>query len=231
MPSDINEEERASTVSEINPQPSAPERTRTAPPGYINYAHGGRLEFLTDLEAYQAACIIKKVFGDLAEDEPSPAYALHDLQPLTSRASMSDREIFKTRFLDHLSKLKEYLLRRDKGIFTKYAWSPKTVLLILAAVLIALGGAIAGAATAYQLDGNVVVLLGFIWIIITIQFFYLLYNFIRRKSFLKTLDIALEKVGAFEKLDESVVSDIKRGVDRRVPKRYWKRDSFNSSHA
>ncbi|KAF3926344.1 hypothetical protein AA313_de0202056 [Arthrobotrys entomopaga] len=231
MPSDINDEERVSTVSNANSRPAAPDRTRTAPPGYINYTQGGRLEFLTDLEAYQAACIIKKVVGDLPDNEPSPAYALYDLEPLTSRASITEREIFKTRFSDHLSKLKEYLMRKDKGMFKKNAITPKTVLLVLGVALIVLGGAVAGASTAFKFDRNVVVLLGFIWIVILIQFLYLLYNYFRRRNFLRTLDTALKKVGAFEKLNEKVVADLKTGLDRRVPKRYWKRDTTSSNNA
>jgi len=127
----FNLEDEESAPATIAPPPPVASRTGAdppppPPPTYINYAPGGRLEFLKDLDAYQAACLISKVDDEPLAYEPSPAYALTDIGTSVAPGPTNDRDIFRTRCEAHLNKLRDFLKDRSRGrLFAKVAFAQK----------------------------------------------------------------------------------------------------------
>ncbi|EPS42743.1 hypothetical protein H072_3263 [Dactylellina haptotyla CBS 200.50] len=224
LTSNANDEESTGTP-EARPDP--PARSRTAPPKYINYTPGGRLEFLKDLEAYQTACLIKKVV-DIPDADPSPAYALDDINTVPAPEVTDDKEVFKIRLLHHLSRMKEYLQARRKGTVTNIAITEKSRLIISAVLLILIAGATVTWVLALKRYDSVIFVLIGLWAIIVLQALWTGHKYWQKRRMLSLINSVSVKVSAFEKLNDKTVQALKRGTDRGIPKAYW-RDVHNLS--
>ncbi|KAF3312977.1 hypothetical protein TWF173_006364 [Orbilia oligospora] len=212
--SNANDEE-AATNSPIPP----PTRTQTAPPEYTTYTPGGRFEFLKDIEAYQAACLINKVV-DFPVDDPAPAYDLDDIPNVIPSEPTDDKQIFRAKFQKKLSELKEFLQRRSNLRFTKTTISDKAMLLICAAILALIGAFVAvWAAVLHHI--TLIVTLGILWVATLIKFCLTGWRYYTKRKLLGVINVALLKVDNFERLDDRTVRGIKKGVDRAVPWSYW----------
>ncbi|KAF3160450.1 hypothetical protein TWF788_003133 [Orbilia oligospora] len=237
--SNANDEE-AATNDPIPP----PTRTPTAPPGYTTYTPGGRFEFLKDIEAYQAACLINKVV-DFPVDDPAPAYGsffyrcscleylgtrvltksshcinLDDIPNAIPSEPIDDKQIFRAKFQKKLSELKEFLQRRSNWRLTKTTLSDKDMLLICAAILTLIGVFVAvWAAVLHHI--TLIVTLGIFWVATLIKFCLTGWRYYNKRKLLGVINVALLKVDNFERLDDRIVRGIKQGVDRAVPGSYW----------
>ncbi|KAK6536175.1 hypothetical protein TWF281_000421 [Arthrobotrys megalospora] len=196
-----------------------PARSKTAPPTYIKYTPGGRLEFLKDIEAYQAACLINKVV-DSPINDPAPAYTLHDFGNPNSPEPSGDKEVFRARFQEKLTKLKESMQHRGKGVLTKKALSEKASLLICGVILVVLAGLMAAWVLLLHHVGFLI-FLGILWVATLLKFFYTGWGYYHKRRMLRAINVALEKVDMFEKLDDKTVQAIKTGVEHAVPRNYW----------
>ncbi|KAF3174560.1 hypothetical protein TWF225_004080 [Orbilia oligospora] len=212
--SNANDEE-AATNTPIPP----PTRTQTAPPGYTTYTPGGRFEFLKDIEAYQAACLINKVV-DFPVDDPAPAYDLDDIPNVIPSEPTDDKQIFRAKFQKKLSELKEFLQRRSNLRFTKTTLSDKAMLLICAAILTLIGAFVAvWAAVLHHI--TLIVTLGILWVATLIKFCLTGWRYYNKRKLLGVINVALLKVDNFERLEDRTVRGIRKGVDRTVPGSYW----------
>ncbi|KAF3122396.1 hypothetical protein TWF569_007089 [Orbilia oligospora] len=212
--SNANDEEAATNV----PIPP-PTRTQTAPPGYTTYTPGGRFEFLKDIEAYQAACLINKVV-DFPVNDPAPAYDLDDVPNVIPSEPTDDKQIFRAKFQKKLSELKEFLQRRSNLRFTKTTLSDKAMLLICAAILTLIGAFVAvWAAVLHHI--TLIVTLGILWVATLIKFCLTGWRYYNKRKLLGVINVALLKVDNFERLDDRTVRGIRKGVDRAVPGSYW----------
>ncbi|KAK6516459.1 hypothetical protein TWF506_006365 [Arthrobotrys conoides] len=209
------DDEESAPVAPIAP----PTRTQTAPPGYTKLTPGGKLEFLRDIEAYQAACLIKKVV-DIPVEEPAPAYDLHDFPNTSASEPSDDKEVFRAKFQKKLSELKECIERRVNGKSSKRALSDKAILLICAAILLLIGG-FAGVWVAVLHHIALIVTLGILWVATLIKFCCTGWSYYHKRKFLTVINVTLLKVDSFERLDEQTVKGIKRGVDHALPGSYW----------
>ncbi|KAK6362949.1 hypothetical protein TWF730_000400 [Orbilia blumenaviensis] len=194
-------------------------RTATDPPSYIKYTPGGRLEFLKDIEAYQAACLINKVMGG-SMDDPAPAYDSHEFANANSQDIPDDKEVFRARFQAKLCQIQEYTQRRRKGTIIKAALSDKALLLLYGSILILVGGFMAVWIIVFHHIGFLV-FLGVVVIAALIKFFVTGWRFYHKKKMVKAIDAALSKVDRFERLDDWAVKDIKSGIQHIIPRSYW----------
>ncbi|KAK6509179.1 hypothetical protein TWF481_003940 [Arthrobotrys musiformis] len=220
-----NDEETASNA----PVPP-PARSQTAPPpSYTKFTPGGRLEFLKDIEAYQAACLINKVV-EIPIDDPAPAYDLHEFANTTTPPNPpDDKEVFRVKFQKKLSELKEFLQRRPCGNskLTRNALSEKGILLICAVILILLGG-FAAAWVAIFHHVALVVTLGIVWVATLVKFLYTGWRYYHKRKLLTAINAALLKVDNFERLEDGTVRVIKKGAMRAVPGSYWVESAISS---
>ncbi|RVD80970.1 uncharacterized protein DFL_008853 [Arthrobotrys flagrans] len=209
-----NDEETASNAA-IPP----PARTQTAPPTYTKFTPGGRLEFLKDIEAYQAACLINKVV-DIPADDPAPAYALHDFPNAGPSKPTDDKEIFRANFQKKLCELKEFIQRRPNGRLTKTGLSEKAILLICAVILVLIAGFVAAwVIVIHQIA--LLVTLAAVWVATLIMFCYTGWRYYNKRKLLNFINVALLKVDNFERLDDRTVEVIKKAINHAVPASYW----------
>ncbi|KAK6357402.1 hypothetical protein TWF718_001714 [Orbilia javanica] len=198
---------------------SPPARSQTAPPIYIKFTPGGRLEFLKDIEAYQAACLINKVVETPTED-PAPAYDLHDFPNAGPSGPPDDREMFRSGFQKKLSEMQEFLRRRPNGRLTKTALSEKGLLLVCAVALVLIAGLMVVWVLAFH-HITLLVTFGIVWVATLIKFCYTGWRYYHKRRMLNYINTALTKVDNFERLDDRTVKGLKKGVEHAVPRSYW----------
>ncbi|KAF3930916.1 hypothetical protein ABW19_dt0207230 [Dactylella cylindrospora] len=192
-------------------------RTRTAPPIYLKYTPGGKDEFIRDVNAYQAACLIYKTLDGVADelpvpDSPAPEYNPND--PNAARNSVDEANVFRTRFLEVLVKLKDFMANQKRRLPD----SLRFLLYVIALFALAAGGVIW---LVFIKSTMVIAFVIILWLIIFIHFMFTVWKFYYRRRLIRAIDMALDKVERFERLDDKVVADIKRGVYHVVPKTYW----------
>jgi len=190
-------------------------RIRTAPPVYSKIRAGSRDEFIRDINAYQAACIIHKTIDGVLDELPAevPSYHATEFSNTSSRRSVGEAEIFRIRFLDVMTKLHAYM-HEKRGLSDSVVSA-----MFIIALLVIVGGGVAWGAVIGSITIVAIVLL--VGVIILGHLIYTIYRYYCKRKLFKAIDVAMAKVKKFERLDDKTVEHIKRGVLEAVPGTYW----------
>ncbi|KAF3916643.1 hypothetical protein ABW20_dc0104645 [Dactylellina cionopaga] len=219
----LDDEEAVPNSNGPEPQQGPPAHSTTGPPpppNYTSYHPGGILEFVKDIEAYQAACLIHKVVDNpIDELGPSPAYALDDFENVITADTGGYKEVFRARFQERLMKLDDYLRKRPQGTVKRFLSDKVKLLISFIVLIVAAGGAVAVAVTLWQRAFTFVFIT--VWAVAFLYFLRTGWQYYHKRRLLKAIKTALEKVDKFESLDGKTIQVIKHGAENGVPKSYW----------
>ncbi|EPS35179.1 hypothetical protein H072_11489 [Dactylellina haptotyla CBS 200.50] len=202
----------------ISSQPAPPPL-----PEYSEYKPGSREEFYKDLEAYQAAAQIH------AQHKAAPASpTAHDLAPSydsigdIALPTIRETHVFKKRLLKTLRAIHEFAeLRRRTPKWSNCFALPFKVRIVLAAGLFL--GMICGLLVMgiiYRQAGGMLALGFFLVAHIGINFF-LIRTHIVKTRLIQALEVALEQVERFERIDDVSFARMKKGINVTLSPLFW----------